>query len=74
LGHAHVGQFIIPFAGGLYAPGQGGQGFFPRYYKGQYTENGVNLVVSRGLGNSVIPVRIFNRPEIISISLKPTTL
>ncbi len=67
-GHAHGGQFIIPFAGGLYAPGQG---FFPKYYKGKYTENGVNLVVSRGLGNSAIPVRIFNRPEIISISLKP---
>ncbi|KNY26852.1 metallophosphoesterase [Pseudobacteroides cellulosolvens] len=66
-GHAHGGQFIIPFAGGLYAPGQG---FFPKYYKGIYTENGVNLVVSRGLGNSAIPVRIFNRPEIIAISLK----
>jgi hypothetical protein len=65
-GHAHGGQFIIPFAGGLYAPGQG---FFPKYYKDKYIENGVDLVVSRGLGNSVIPVRIFNRPEIVSISL-----
>lgn len=69
-GHAHGGQFIIPFAGGLYAPGQG---FFPRYYKGRYTENGVNLVVSRGLGNSAIPIRVFNRPEIVSISLNPST-
>lgn len=68
-GHAHGGQFNIPFVGGLYAPGQG---FFPDYYKGVYSENGVNLVVSRGLGNSVIPLRIFNNPEVVVINIKPS--
>ncbi len=68
-GHAHGGQFNIPFIGGLYAPGQG---FFPDYYKGVHSENGVNLVVSRGLGNSIIPLRIFNNPEVVVINIKPS--
>lgn len=68
-GHAHGGQFNIPFIGGIYAPGQG---FFPDYYKGVYSKNGVNLVVSRGLGNSVIPLRIFNNPEVVVINIKPS--
>lgn len=67
-GHAHGGQFNIPFIGGIYAPGQG---FFPKYYKGIHSENGVDLIVNRGLGNSKIPLRIFNYPEIVVIYLKP---
>jgi len=65
-GHAHGGQFRIPFVGGLFAPNQG---FFPKYTSGTYTMNKTTLVVSRGLGNSVIPIRIFNRPEIIVLTL-----
>lgn len=67
-GHAHGGQFNLPFIGGVYAPGQG---FFPKYYKGIHTENGVNLIVSRGLGNSSFPLRVFNSPEIVVINLIP---
>jgi predicted MPP superfamily phosphohydrolase len=67
-GHAHGGQVIIPFIGGVYAPGQG---FFPKYYIGKYTENNVNLIVSRGLGNSRFPFRINNRPEIVVLILIP---
>jgi len=68
-GHAHGGQFDLPFVGGIYAPGQG---FFPKYYKGIHTENGVNLIVSRGLGNSSFPLRLFNNPEIVVINLIPS--
>ena len=66
-GHAHGGQFRIPFIGGFVAPGQG---FLPKYTKGLYEENDTKMIVSAGLGNSVIPLRLLNRPEVVKITLK----
>ncbi len=66
-GHAHGGQFRLPFIGGLVAPNQG---FFPAYDAGVYRENGTQMVVSRGIGKSIIPLRFNNRPEIVLIQLK----
>lgn len=66
-GHAHGGQFRIPFIGGLVAPDQG---VFPEYTSGSYNKHLSTMFVSRGLGNSIIPIRIFNRPEIIAVKLK----
>lgn len=66
-GHAHGGQFRLPFIGGLVAPNQG---FFPEYDAGLYRENGTQMVVSRGIGKSIIPLRFNNRPEIVLIQLK----
>lgn len=65
-GHAHGGQFRFPFIGGLFAPGQG---FFPKYDAGNYTKGNTNMIVSRGLGNSIIPIRFNNRPEIVLAEL-----
>ena len=65
-GHAHGGQFRLPFVGGLVAPDQG---LFPRYDAGLFTDGNTSMVVSRGLGNSIIPIRFNNRPEIILIEL-----
>lgn len=65
-GHAHGGQFVLPFVGGLVAPGQG---LFPKYDSGVYTEGKTNMIVSRGIGNSIIPLRINNPPELIIIEL-----
>ena len=65
-GHAHGGQFRIPFIGGVVAPNQG---VFPKYDAGIYSEGNTNMVVSRGVGNSIIPFRINNRPEVILIEL-----
>ena len=66
-GHAHGGQFRLPFIGGLVAPNQG---FFPEYDAGIYTEGNTNMLVSRGIGNSILPFRINNRPEVILIELQ----
>ena len=65
-GHAHGGQFIIPFIGGFVAPGQG---LFPEYYKGSYIQENTEMIVSRGVGNSIIPFRINNKPEIVIAEL-----
>lgn len=66
-GHAHGGQFRIPFIGGLYAPNQG---FFPKYTSGIHELAEMSMVINRGVGNSKIPIRIFNQPEITVIELK----
>ena len=66
-GHAHGGQFRLPFIGGLVAPNQG---IFPEYDAGRFTEKGTSMLVSRGLGNSIIPIRFHNRPEILVAVLK----
>lgn len=66
-GHAHGGQIRIPFIGGLAAPGQG---LFPRYSSRKYKQGISTMVVSRGLGNSSFPQRIFNRPEVVVITMQ----
>lgn len=65
-GHAHGGQFRIPFVGGVLAPGQG---FLPTYDSGLYQVENTQMIVSRGLGNSAFPFRLNNRPEIVVAEL-----
>lgn len=60
-GHAHGGQIRLPFVGGVISPGEG---LFPEYYEGIHEEEGTQMVVSRGIGNSLFPLRINNRPEV----------
>ena len=66
-GHAHGGQFRLPFVGGLVAPNQG---FFPKFDEGRFTEENTTMIVSRGVGNSIIPIRFNNRPEIVLVTLR----
>lgn len=66
-GHAHGGQIRIPGLGGLIAPGQG---WFPTMTEGVFEKGGTQLVLSRGLGNSGFPLRLFNLPEIVSVTLE----
>lgn len=67
-GHAHGGQFRVPFLNkGIIAPNQG---LFPTLTSGAYEiDDDRKLIVSRGLGNSIIPIRINNRPHIPIITL-----
>ena len=68
-GHAHGGQVRLPFIGGLVAPHQG---LFPDYSEGLYSDDTTDMIVSRGLGNSIIPLRINNSPELVIIELEKT--
>lgn len=66
-GHTHGGQVRIPGVGAIYVPGQG---FFPKYDGGVYKVGGTTMVVSRGLGSSVIPLRLFDPPEVVVVTLE----
>ncbi len=67
-GHAHGGQVRIPYLlNGLYAPNQG---FFPEYAGGLYKEDGMHMIVSRGLSLNFFLPRVFNPPEVVVITLK----
>ena len=66
-GHAHGGLIGLPFTGGLFAPGQG---FFPEYTSGIYTYNGSSMIVSRGLGNSSVTLRLFDPFHLVVCELE----
>ena len=66
-GHTHGGQFRLPFVGGLVAPNQG---LFPEYDAGQFTRENTTMLVSRGVGNSIVRIRFNNRPEIVVAQLE----
>ena len=66
VGHAHGGQVRLPFVGGVVAPDQG---FFPKYDAGRFDEDNTTMIISRGIGNSIIPVRVNNQPELVMIEL-----
>lgn len=66
-GHAHGGQFIFPVIGAVYAPNQG---FNPEMTEGVKESGRTHMVISRGLGNSTFPFRLFNYPEIVYIDIK----
>ena len=66
-GHVHGGQIILPGKGGLISPNLE---FFPELYEGEHHFDDMTMIISRGLGNSVLPVRINNYPEIVWIVLR----
>lgn len=68
-GHYHGGQIIIPGKGGLVSPDFE---FFPELYQGMHEFGDTTMVISRGLGNSLAPVRINNYPEIVVVEIKKT--
>ncbi|MEE1012520.1 MAG: metallophosphoesterase [Acutalibacteraceae bacterium] len=70
-GHAHGGQFRFPIiGGGFFAPGQG---WWPDYSEGMHTSGNTDMIISRGLGNSAFPLRLFNRPELVICELSGET-
>ena len=63
-GHLHGGMIRLPFVGGLVSPQMR---LFPKYDKGLYTKKGKKLIVSAGLGNHTVNIRINNPPELVVI-------
>ena len=66
VGHTHGGQVRIPLIGAVVAPGQG---FFPKFDYGQFTSDSTNMIINGGLGESILPIRFYNRPEIVLVTL-----
>ena len=66
-GHIHGGIIRLPFARGLISPQYK---FFPKYDAGRFEENGKIMLVSRGLGMHTIKIRMFNRPELMVVTLE----
>lgn len=68
VGHTHGGQVRMPFIGALIAPGQG---LFPKWDYGLYSEKKTKMVITGGLGESGLPLRFNIKPEIVLITLVP---
>lgn len=66
-GHGHGGLVRLPFTDGLVSVERT---LFPSYTAGFYEVNGGDLFVSRGLGNSGRSFRLFNRPELVILTLR----
>ena len=66
-GHTHCGQIAYPWGGSPATMSRYGQ----RYACGVVRENGNTLVVSAGLGTSLLPIRLFASPDLWAIKAKP---
>ena len=67
-GHAHGGQLRLPGIGGIFAPGQG---LLPKYDAGEFRSGDTTMIVSRGIGNSLLPPRIGDPPEVVVLDIEP---
>lgn len=66
-GHTHGGQVRVPWLGAPWLPPGSG-----RYVQGWYTGTNTRMYVSRGVGTSILPVRLFCRPEVAIVTIVPT--
>lgn len=67
-GHLHGGIVAIPGIGGVISPQLK---FFPQYDAGLFQKDGVTMIVSRGIGWHSIPIRIFNKAEMVIVNICP---
>ncbi|MBR6487122.1 MAG: metallophosphoesterase [Lachnospiraceae bacterium] len=61
-GHVHGGIINLPLLGGVLSPQLK---LFPRYDAGVFLKDGSTMILTRGLGTHTIPVRVFNKAEIV---------
>lgn len=65
-GHTHCGQISLPVVGALATASRYGQ----RYACGLMAENGKTLVVSAGIGTSVMPLRLGAVPDMWLVTVR----
>lgn len=66
-GHIHGGLIRLPLARGLFSPDRK---LFPKYSYGKYKINNSEMIVNSGLSRGTTGFRLFNKPEIVTITLK----
>jgi len=66
-GHTHCGQIRFPLIGALGTPSRYGE----RFECGRIDEGTRTIIVSAGIGTSIMPVRFNTRPEVWLIELRP---
>lgn len=66
-GHTHAGQIRLPKISSVYMMGQG---LFPKYMEGEFTNGETTMIISRGLGSSGYPtVRLNNPPDLVAVQV-----
>ena len=65
-GHYHGGLINFPMLGPVISPDLK---LFPKYSMGQYTYKMKNIVVSSGLGEHFLKIRVNNIPEVVVINI-----
>ncbi len=66
-GHVHGGIIRLPFLGGVVSPQLK---LFPKYDAGEFHAGRSTMILSRGIGSHTIPIRVFNKAEIVSITIR----
>lgn len=64
-GHTHGGQVTIPYISPIIIPGRAPL----KYAYGHIKEQGREMIVTSGVGTSVLPVRFGRRPEVVVITV-----
>ena len=65
-GHTHGGQIRLPFIGSIFVHHQP---LFSKLSKGEFNKENTKMIISGGLGTSRLPIRTFNIPEVVTITL-----
>jgi predicted MPP superfamily phosphohydrolase len=65
-GHLHGGQVVVPFAG----PAIGMSRYGTRFAAGRWRVGQTTLVVTRGVGEEAVPLRLWCPPEVLLVTLR----
>ena len=68
-GHTHCGQIRLP----LWGPIETGSAYGDRYVCGYIEQNGRRLIVTAGLGASILPLRLLAPPDFWIVTIGPRT-